>query len=535
MIEYNHKLTEHEKVLLMRETFNHKSAENTITNVGDYLAQSFNKIDGFNYKWNSLITSNPLLFEDIDYLRVKSYIQNTITQEEIDAYKRGDIKELYHTFENMLICNLSMYDRIMTFCTMIFLHYVRINDELINVGLDKIPYFFDITPTKLYCAVMTNVNSSEFELNYAWSYNKPIVFQHLDNDKTLLENNWRLLYSNPIFAKFIEYSALRTGINGFRANYYSDKTSNRKLAQVCSKFTQTSTALSEEQLDSLYDYIDEQEKTNKKLYQALHESMSLMFNGDTSQYAIYVFSKEFYIHSSKFSMRVTKNNDGKITKDYLANSYECFAAEEYLYKSIKAQIEWAKYILPNHYEYDKQILKTMVKQMLIEDYKSIICVKRMNDYGITSRIKFSGIFGNIYIIEDLLINNRIIRTSKICLSKENASKYIVDRGYYIVGVEADLQNLITINKTTIVNHYLKYCIPVLNHMVGIISMHQFSKNEIIDIVVSGFINPMKINNSEIKYTNLKTEVNSKELMSIMHRKLESFDNANKSYWKVIDD
>lgn len=524
-------LTEHEKKSILKETFISKNIEN----VSDFLANNFNKLDGFDYRWNSLITSNPLLFEDMDYLRTKSYINTTITEEEISAYKRGDLRELYATFENMLICNLSFYDRIMSFCTMVFLHYVRLNDDdLISDDLDNLPYIFDMTPTQIWCCALTNTKSTKWELEYGW--NSKLV----ETSDNILELNWNKLYKNPIFKKFQEYNAVRCNTQGFRETFFADTTSNRKLAQVCSKFTKQSVAISEESLENLFNYINEQEKINKKLYFSLFECLKVIFNKDESQFAIYVFNNDFFIQTSKFSMKISREAE-KIKKDYLGNNYECFIAESELSKSVKEQIEWAKYKLPIQFEFDKKILENLLLEMLKgsdKNYLKIICIRRMNNFGIISKIYFTGIYDNLNIHEDFMFDNRCIRTSKICLSKENAAKYVVDRGYYIFGYENDVHNFIEINKKSLVEYYSKYCITVMRHMSEVITLHNFSKNDIIDVVCSDgkTLNPNKLNNHNIHYGDIKNTFSSKKIMNAMldkNKKIKGSDNK-KVYWKAIE-
>jgi len=542
-IQDNPSLLPTEKVILMRNTFISQQNQNTdekiyISNIGDYLSDNFSKIDGFDYRWNSLITSNPLLFEDVDYIRVKDFITNEITQEEIAAYKRGELRELYATFENMLICNLAYYDRIMNFCTMIFLHYVRISeDSITSEYLDELPYLIEMTPTRIWCCVLSGLNSSEWELNYGW--NTKVVSCE---KQMLIENNWKLLYSNPIFGRFIEYSSLRANTSGFRQTLLSDKTSNKKLSQVCAKFTKSSTAISDGNLETLIDYVREQERINSKLYFSLFNCLKKLFNNDESLFAIYVFAEEFFIHTAKFSMKVKKSENGKITKDYLANSYECFIAEEFLYDSIRVQIEWAKYKLPPHFEYEKQILTSLLNEMLKGNYRNILAIKRMNEYGILSKITFAGVFDNIYISEELMVDNRCIKSSKICLSKANAAKYVVDRGYYIFGLTDDVYKFIlyddenvVINRQVLIDHYGNYCVQVIKHMFEVIALHNLSKNDIIDVVCSGILNPNKLNNENIRYTKLKSNnISAKNLMSLALDKQNKGGDRKKSYWKIIE-
>lgn len=140
-----------------------------VQNVGDYISNNLNKIKGFDFRWNSLITSNPLLFEDINYLRIKSFIDNQITNEELEAYKRGDLRDLYATLDNLLVCNLKYYDRIINYCTMVFLHYIEIDGNIHKdkqAKLDMIPYELSLTPTKIWCAVLANQNSTKWEIEY---------------------------------------------------------------------------------------------------------------------------------------------------------------------------------------------------------------------------------------------------------------------------------------------------------------------------------------------------------------------------------
>ena len=506
-----------------------------VQNVGDYISNNLNKIKGFDFRWNSLITSNPLLFEDINYLRIKSFIDNQITNEELEAYKRGDLRDLYATLDNLLVCNLKYYDRIINYCTMVFLHYIEIDGNIHKdkqAKLDMIPYELSLTPTKIWCAVLANQNSTKWEIEYGWNVrNLPTKTK----DKSIFELSWNILYKNKTFAKFNEWNAFRCNSHGFRETFLLDKTSNRKLAQVCNKFTNSSIAISEQQLDNIFEYYKQSEIINNKLYIILDKCLLKLFNGDKSQYSIYIFNSEFFIFTSKFSIKVSKSSKGIITKDYLANSYECFAAEEFLIPSIKIQIEWAKYNLPQIYEYDKKILKSILHGMLKNNYREIICIKRTNEIGILSKITFTGIFAMVKINEVFMIDNRIIKSITKTLSKENAAKYIVDRGYTLFGTEKDITELIVINKKTLINHYNNYCVPVLQHMFDIITLHNIFKNDIIDVMVSGTISKHKLNNHNIKYSIIK-QFDKKQILSkgldYQNKKILS---AKKGYWKVIED
>ena len=171
-----------------------------------YIEDTISRIDGFDVRWSSLITSNPILFESIDYLRVKAYVNETITQEEIEAYKRGDLRECYATFDNMLVCNLKYFNRIINFCTMIFAHYIRLDDdEVITEGMEKLPYEVDMTPTKIWCCALSSPSSTVWELQYAWGNpNNCVAIKPIKSStKSVLEVSWHRLYRNPVFDPFV--------------------------------------------------------------------------------------------------------------------------------------------------------------------------------------------------------------------------------------------------------------------------------------------------------------------------------------------
>lgn len=535
-------LTDKEKVIVMRSVFNDhadkSTPKNLVKSVGDFISNNFSKIDGFDYRWTSLITNNPLLFEDLDYLRVKPFIDNQINEDEIEAYKRGDLTELYGSFENMLVCNLKYYDRIMSFCTMIFLHYVRINNEVNNKNLDKVPHHLSMTPTQIWCAALSSTKSTSWEIKYGWNkLNSKTLKNPIDiSDKSFLEVNWNILYKDETFSRFMEYSAARVNSSGFRQTFINDKTSNRKLSQVCSKFTKSSIAISDQQLETIYDLYKETETVKEPLFLIIEKCLKVMFNGDKSQYGIYIFTDEFYVITSKFQFKVSKSATGQIMKDYLANNYECFVAEEFLVQSTRNQIQWAKYEQPINFKYDKSILKSLLVNMLTKDFRNIICLKRMNEYGILTKVHFKGVFANVTIVEEFMFDNRVIKTLTKTLSKKNAANYLVERGYILFGVEEDVFNFTgKITKKKLITHYMNYCIPVIKHMQDVIITHQISKNDIIDFVTSDTINPVKFNNHNIKETEIRQDVDSKDIL----KDVQQFNKHNltnkKSYWKAVED
>ena len=221
------------------------------------------------------------------------------------------------------------------------------------------------------------------------------------------------------------------------------------------------------------------------------------------------------------------------------NNSICFIAESYLSETIKYQIEWARYTLPIDFEYDKQILQGLLLTMLNENFHEIKCIRKMQDYKVYSEVIFSGAFNNVYAHEKFIFNDEVIHENTKCLGKENMSKYLINRGYYIFGTIHDVDVLFVkdITKDVLINHYANYCIPIMQHMNDIIMLHLKSKNDIIDVLVNGYINPDKLN-TNVRYTILKGKsLNSREIMDSVKKLSNNIvENKNKlSYWKAISD
>lgn len=512
--------------------------KNTIDFVGNYIEDSLSKIKGFDRNWITMISSKPLLFEDVDYMRVKNNVEDTITDEELEAYKRGDLRELYATFENMLMCNIQYFDRIMRFCTLNMFGYIRVDDQKTSQHMKKVVLNFSMTPTQIWCGALCGQFSTKWELEYGWG-----VKLYKGGG---LELNYNTLNNFKNFNIFVKYSSYICESSGFRNTLLVDKTNNKRLSNICNKFTNNSAITSTEQLETIINYDEYVNDNVRKLYESLDRCLSSIYNGDKSQYAIYIYSNEFWIHTSRFSMRVQRNEDGKLTKDYISNSYECFAAEQYLIKSTKQQIEWSKNVTPIQYEYDKNVLRMILYKMLSEGEKSfrdVICVKRMERTdNTTSVISFSGVFNNLYIEEKFMFDNHCIKTVTKCLSKENTAKYIIDRGYTIFGYSKDVMELMkkiesnngNINKQMFLEHYSHNCMNILDYLKDIITVNSILKNDIIDFVTAKKnVSVIKIDdedNPHVRYTTIKGISNVKNISKYIKNKQQG-----KSYWQAINE
>ena len=227
--------------------------------------------------------------------------------------------------------------------------------------------------------------------------------------------------------------------------------------------------------------------------------------------------------------------DGKISKQYLANNYECFIAEAQLADTIKYQIEWARYQTPEEFTYDKDILINLLTTMLNEDFKNIKCIKKMDDFKTYTEVTFSGIFDRVYAYERFWYNDMITHENKYCFSKSNMAEFLVNRGYYIFGTvhDVDVLYLKELTRNTIIQHYANYCIPIKQHLQDVIMLNLKNKNDIIEVLLSGELPPEKLS-TNIGYTILKGKAsNQRDIMNSIKKVSNNLQNKKHTYWSAI--
>ena len=437
------------------------------------LTKNLQKNKRFDFRWSSLLSNEPLLFEDMKYVRVRRFIKSKVTQQELEWFRNGELNHIFNSFEQLLLCNMKHYNRILNYALMVFESYVMLEDDEDEYDdesvFDKVIHEIEMTPTQLYCAAMINPNNTTVrELTYGYSLPEGYLEEITDEDReegitSVIQKNWDRLYKHPNFKIFNELNALRLNVNGFRTVWYSERTPNDKLGQICRKMTRLTMSVTKPQLQSVHRYIEEINDIQHKLYQSLYKCLMNVFDFDDDKFAIYVYTNEFYIFSERFNMKVSKTPEGRITKDYLSNSYECFMAEEYLVKSIREQINWAKYQQPLVYDYDKNILKGILLGLLEKEYRDTVLLKRPDKSsanGTVSKITFSGIFRMVKIKESFMFKGKEIYSHERTLSKFNAADYLINKGYYLFGLSDDLVEFVDLNQQQTVNHYMKYTIPV---------------------------------------------------------------------------
>lgn len=437
------------------------------------LTKNLQKNKRFDFRWSSLLSNEPLLFEDMKYVRVHRFIKSKVTQQELEWFRNGELNHIFNSFEQLLLCNMKHYNRIVNYALMVFEKYVMLEDDEDEYDdesvFEKVIQEIEMTPTQLYCAAMINPNNTTVrELTYGYSLPEGYLEEITDEDReegitSVIQKNWDRLYKHPNFKIFNELNALRLNVNGFRTVWYNERTPNDKLGQICRKMTRLTMSVTKPQLQSVYRYIEEINDIQHKLYQSLYKCLMNVFDFDDDKFAIYVYTNEFYIFSERFNMKVSKTPEGRITKDYLSNSYECFMAEEYLVKSIREQINWAKYQQPLVYDYDKNILKGILLGLLEKEYRDTVLLKRPDKSsanGTVSKITFSGIFRMVKIKESFMFKGKEIYSHERTLSKFNAADYLINKGYYFLGLSSDIVEFIDLNQQQTVNHYMKYTIPV---------------------------------------------------------------------------
>lgn len=544
-----------------------------INNVGNYIYDGLKDLPDFDVNWNTLISSNPLLFEDVDYARIKTHqhIREEITPKELQAYQDGILRECYSTLDNLLMCNLEYYERIISYCTMVFFGYIRLdNDRITQQGLKKLPRLIDITPTKIWCCALMNSNSTKWEQMYAWE-----VFLETEN---LQENYNTILSGSLYFGPFIEYRAFINNTVGFRATLYADKTSNNNLATYCSKFTKSSLAVSDQQLANLHEYCNKINVSMLTVYNGLSNVLNQLYKSDdignfkdAKYYTLFIYPKELYILTGELTMRFLINDSGRMEKEYIANPDKCIRIEQKLALSSDAQLSWALQKPLTEYEYEKTQLKNILSGMLGEigvgekKYRNVVCAKIHNQPHCISKITFVGTRKMLTMNETLYFNSKQLREQRgygpddkrmpaikslvVTRNKENTINYIIDRGYYIFGTEAEVNTLIQqiendmynngmIQQKTIINYYMNYSIPIITHLQDAITLNEQYKNDVIDKYIelrdTGTISEDKlcyeIHETEIK--DINNTFDSRDILSsIVDKQVSNLNRKN--YWQIV--
>lgn len=507
-------------------------------NIGSYIEKNLMKVRGYDYNWTSMISSNPILFEDIDYLKVKNYVNNTVTESELSAYKKGQLRKIYMNFETMIMDNIDYYNRIISYCTMIFCSYINVDGVASNKNIPKHVISFDITPTKIWCAAMTSTSSTMYELDYGWG----VKTLDLHNNNSPLQNNFHILKKNKLFSVWISYRALISNTHGFRETFMCDLTDNSTLYRVCKKFIQKSPVLGFDDSSYIDHYIKTEDQNTDKLCDSISKCMDVLYNSNKDFYAVYVFNDEIYLHTHNFAMRVFKK-DGSISKDYISNSYDCFVAEPYMKPSIKDQIRWCKYTMPTKFTQTVDVLNTILERILNQNFQDVVCVKKMGQENTLSVVTFSGIFNNVYIHEKFMHNNYVVKEYTKCMSKTNTARYIISKGYYIFGFRNDVELLIKdiennpYKKIDLIKHHInKYCMNIKTFMKDIVTSYRLYNGDIINYLLNGI--PDDRICSEIKTTNLKGMMShdvNKIIKTININIREKTKEETKSYYKIISE
>jgi hypothetical protein len=245
------------------------------------------------------------------------------------------------------------------------------------------------------------------------------------------------------------------------------------------------------------------------LYTAYHSLLSDMF--PNMPFGLFVFSDTVIIHTPKFGLKIS-NNNGAIEKQYTSNSYECIIAEQELSKVCMELIDWVR-----KKPASSPMLVNILFNLLSINYHPIVCFKKHGNH--LSTIHFTGIFNNVYCIENLMINGKTIQTSKRCLSKEKAAQYIVDRGYYVYVTD----NVYPEKIEDLENVYTPHIVSAVDSMKPVTTLVQINMEEVKDIVLNRYISREKLNDT-ITITPLKDVPD----MSYYIR-----DGKGKNYWSAI--
>ena len=470
------------------------------------ICANFMKNPRLNPRWTALPTSSPLLFEDLDYLQLLKHhnIDNRLTDRDHKLWKEGKLRTVYSSIEQMMLCNFKYFDRILATAMLLRFGVFKDNrdnywypeDERETDYLKHVRLEIFLTPTQLYYASLIDVNITCSELEFAFSLPQGYLERRTKEDKengiiSDLQKNFNKLMRIGNFRAVVAIHCERWDVTNFFDALYLEKMDNNRMGQISRKFTRLTRAVSEQQLNTVHEYVENINLTHNKLYRAIDKALAPMFDNDPTKYAIFVFNDEFVIYTERFTMRVMRDLEtGKITKEYLSNSVECFKAESFLFNSMREQLEWAKHKEPMVNEFDKITLRGILESMLVQDFKNVVCIKRCTPDGaededkqIVSKITFSGIFKHVKIKETFMMKNKVIRETTKVLSKFNAAKYIINRGYYYFGFMENIPQMYDSSQKTLIDLYSMNTQPIWEYMQPWQSVARKHHSDMIDVLI----------------------------------------------------
>lgn len=491
-----------------------KKHQKPIHKVQSYLKKSLRRARVFDFEFSSLVGNSPNIFDDYHYVSVKSLVKNTITKEEIEAYKRGDVDMLYDSLESLLMCNFTYYNRILNYLMLVYHHYVligKVRYKDIIPDIDEVVYELEMTPTQVYLATLHDDKTTEWGFKHAYTFLKNVKFLQPEEGKSFLQTNFAVLNKYANFRVFHYTNAERLGINGFRNCFKAEHVPNDRQADVLYKYIHNSSVLTRKDLQHLNQYISDLSDSHDLLYKAIDDCLFKVW-GNTEKYQIYVFSNEVFIFTPRYRMKIRKEKDGRITKDYISNNIECLRGEMTLTESIPAQINWAKFRLDNDGVRDKKKTINLLFKMLEDKHTDLICRKQaynMEGKNYTE-ITFKGIFNNVKMIERFYDEkNTVVFVQEKTLSKRNAAQWIADRGYFAFGREEEFHKArfgdTAPNNDKIVDLYMNYTRNITDEVIPIVRKFRQNAENILKFVTGQTKNlPVEeFSNHLIKYTDMK--------------------------------
>lgn len=453
---------------------------------------------------------------DSDFRKVVQFLDDGITSEEIELYKAGKIRKLWHNHKTMIAYNCDIYTRIMNLLTLAYHKYTRLPNGKTWYDVERYPdipqMFNSYTPTRLYYAVNVSRQSTIYEIAYGWFKKISPELEEMnrqDPKEAVRHLIKELCRRDKLFDIFYRTRNAITGERDIDECLRKDKTDDIKIKNVLFCFHED---YKKENVDTkdVVEYVTLIKDEEHKLRTAINNAMAdAGINKDT--FRVYVFNNEWSIMSNSFSITTkaipmhkpkkfeiynVTNEEYTLSKTYNADAKRCIRFEHFLSQTFGEQMNWLELqgkikkieSRPDtHPDGTANRARMAMKKYLLtylktKHFSEIFCYKR-HSAGAFTKISFKGVFKNVYVIEQFyyILNDKINLndTRQTCMSIENAVDYILDRGYYVFGDEFTMGQWIhepMETKLDVSNHWLSLC-PTFDEYMAKLRVQLMREND----------------------------------------------------------
>lgn len=389
------------------------------------------------------------LFNDAWYKRASQYVENTILEEEHLLYRQGKIRDLYESFDHLLLDNLDYYNRILR--TVMFMYENKIinNGELLesNTSRNK-RWLIKLTPTKLYYLATVNKDSLHHEITLAF----PKVLETHKNIRTLtFAKVFDELQNYSVFKLNLSISTKYANTNSFQLAFENDITDSTYLSRVIANLTDDALCISSKDLNESLQVIPkilEHERVLLSNFGDLYaddikadiRNFGILFSGQASQYQITYEPTEFMGNKSyRFCMLPVGGPNW-------------FNIHEKLLPKSRMIHEWSNKMYSTLNNNSFALLESIFSYVAQMSHRNFIAIRYNIDKSLRSIVYLKKKWSIYYLHEECYFRGERFMERTLAKGKlSKIAKALFDNDYFTFGKKDDIEFLEFVSRN--ISHY----------------------------------------------------------------------------------